>query len=41
MVAVEDAVLYSLDRVDFLDAVGADPETAARADLLVRSRIDR
>ncbi|MBB3328224.1 cyclic nucleotide-binding domain-containing protein [Microlunatus antarcticus] len=41
VVAVTDAVLYALGRVDFLDAVGADPESAARADLLVRSRIDR
>ncbi|WP_204911457.1 MFS transporter [Microlunatus spumicola] len=41
VVAVDDAVLYALDRPDFLQAVGADPETTARADLLVRTRIDR
>lgn len=41
VVAVDDAVLHALARTDFLQAVGADPETAARADLLVRTRIDR
>jgi CRP-like cAMP-binding protein len=41
VVAVEDAVLLVLDRADFLEAVGADPQTAARADLLVRTRIER
>jgi hypothetical protein len=41
VVAVQDAVVHTLEREDFLQAVGADPETAARADLLVRTRMAR
>lgn len=41
VVAVDDAVVHTLGRADFLEAVGADPATAARADLLVSTRIDR
>ena len=41
VVATADAVLEVLDRDDFLAAVGADPATAARADLLVRTRLAR
>jgi MFS family permease len=41
VVADEPSTVLTLEREDFLSAVGADPETAARADLLVRTRLAR
>lgn len=41
VVSDEPSTVLTLERDDFLSAVGADPETAQRADLLVRTRLAR